>query len=253
MGESLKARLKAGHKAIGVWIDCFDPMASEILAGAGYDCAMVDMEHGPGSYRDAQLVLQAMRGTACTPLIRVPFNSRVEVKRALDIGAEGVMCPSVSTVEEAREAAAACRYAPTGVRGMAATIVRASDYGRDWQGYVARSDAEVLTICQIETRAGVENAAEIAAVEGVDLLFIGPMDLSADLGFLGQPDHPEVQRAIARVEQAVKGAGKLLGAIPTPGRPARALLDGGYDFILPDADSILLREAARASLAALRG
>lgn len=253
MGESFKARLKAGHKAIGVWIDSFDPVAAEILAGAGYDCAMVDMEHGPGSFRDAQTVLQAMRGSPCQPLIRVPSNDRVAVKRALDIGAAGVMCPSVSTVEEAREAAAACRYAPVGVRGMAATIVRASDYGRDWQAYVPRSDAEVLTICQIETRAGVDNVEAIAAVEGVDLLFIGPMDLSADLGFLGQPDHPEVQAAIGRVERAVKAAGKLLGTIPTPGRPARGLLAGDYDMILPDADTILLREGARASLAALRG
>lgn len=252
MSESLKARMRAGQSMIGVWINSCDPVAAEILAHSGYDCAMIDLEHGPGSYRDAQVLMQAMRGSPCQPLVRVPSNNRVEVKRALDIGAVGVMCPSVSTVEEAREAAAACRYAPTGVRGMAATIVRASDYGRDWQSYVPRSDAEVLTICQIETRAGVANAEAIAAVEGVDLLFIGPFDLSADMGHLGEPDHPEVQSAIAKVERAARAAGKLLGTIQTPGRPAKTLLAAGYELILPHADLSLLRDAARAGLAALR-
>jgi len=254
MSEGLKARLRAGKQAVGVWIAMADPAAAEILGGAGYDCAMIDLEHGPGSYRDAQTVMQALRsGGACEPLVRVPVNSGVDVKRRRDIGAVGVMCPGGASVAEAEEAAAACRYAPRGVRGMAASVVRASDWGRDWRAYVPRSDAEVLCICQIETRAGVENAAAIAAVEGVDLIFIGPMDLSADMGHLGEPDHPAVLEAIARVERATRAAGKLLGAIPTAGRPAKQLLAAGIDLLLPDADVILLREAARQSLASLRG
>ncbi len=253
MTESFKARLAQGRGAVGIWIESYDPVAAEILATAGYDCAMIDLEHGPGSYRDAQLVMQAMRGTACAPLVRVPVNSRVEIKRALDIGAVGVMCPSVSTVEDARESAIACRYPGAGgVRGMAPAIVRAADYGRDAQGYIARSDREVLTICQIETRAGVENIDAIAAVEGVDLLFIGPMDLSGDMGQVGNPDHPDVQAAIAKVEAAVRAAGKLLGAVPTGAHSARELLARGYNMVLPDADTLLLRDGARASLAALR-
>lgn len=254
MTESLKARLGKGRGLVGVWIESYDPVAAEILGTAGYDCAMIDLEHGPGSYRDAQLVMQTMRATPCAPLVRVPVSNRVEIKRALDIGAVGVMCPSISTVEEAREVAKACRYpgASGGVRGMAPTIVRAADWGRDWQGYIQRSNAEVLTIVQIETREGVENAAAIAAVEGVDMLFIGPMDLSGDLGQVGNADHPEVQSAIRRTEQAARGAGKLLGAVPTGAHSARSLLDRGYDLVIPDVDTLLLREGARASLAALR-
>jgi 2-keto-3-deoxy-L-rhamnonate aldolase RhmA len=258
MGETFKQRLARGRGGIGVWIETYDPIAAEILATAGYDCAMIDLEHGPGSYRDAQLVMQAMRGTACVPLLRVPVSNRVEIKRALDIGAQGVMCPSVSTVAEAEECAAACRYPARpgqghrGVRGMAPTIVRAADFGRDWQAYVERSDREVLTIVQIETAEGVENAAAIAAVAGVDMLFIGPMDLSGDLGQAGNPDHPTVQAAIARVETAARGAGKLLGAVPTGAHTAGSLLARGYNLVIPDVDTLLLREGARASLAALR-
>jgi 4-hydroxy-2-oxoheptanedioate aldolase len=253
MSESFKGRLGQGRGLVGVWIESYDPVAAEILGTAGYDCAMIDLEHGPGSYRDAQLVMQAMRGTACAPLIRVPVSNRVEIKRALDIGAVGVMCPSISTVEEAREAANACRYpGKGGVRGMAPTIVRAADWGRDWQGYIQRSNEQVLTIVQIETREGVENAAAIAAVEGVDMLFIGPMDLSGDLGRTGNPDHDDVQQAIRRIEQATRGAGKLLGAVPTGAHSARALLGRGYDLVIPDVDTLLLRDGARASLAALR-
>ncbi|GAB5471010.1 MAG: aldolase/citrate lyase family protein [Rhodospirillales bacterium] len=253
MSESLKQRLQAGETLFGFWHMTCSPMVAEVLGQSGYDCTMIDLEHGPGSYLDAQTSMQALSATGCAPLVRVPFNSRVEVKRALDIGAEGIMCPAVNTVAEAEEAARACRYPPAGVRGMAPTVVRASDYGRDWQAYMERSDRDVLCICQIETGEAVENVAEIAAVAGVDLLFVGPMDLSADLGHPGQPDHPDVDAAMRKVEAAAKAHAVALGAIPTPGRSSRDLQDLGYRFILPDGDVPLLRAAAEASLAKLRG
>ncbi|MEO1190206.1 MAG: aldolase/citrate lyase family protein [Pseudomonadota bacterium] len=250
---SLKARLAGSETVFGFWHMTCSPMVAEVLGQAGYDCCMIDMEHGPGSYLDAQTSIQALSATGCQPLVRVPVNSRVEVKRALDIGAVGVMCPAVNSREEAEEAAGACRYPKAGFRGMAPTVVRAADYGRDWRAYMERSDRDVLCICQIETGAAVEAVAEIAAVPGVDLLFIGPMDLSGDLGHPGEPDHPDVDAAMAKVEAAAKAAGVALGAIPTPGRSVAALKARGYHFLLPDGDVPFLRLGAEESLARLRG
>lgn len=252
MTQSLKQRLLAGETIIGCWQMTASPIAAEILGQAGYDCCMIDMEHGPGSYLDALAAMQALSGTPCQPLIRVPFMSRVEIKRALDSGAVGVMAPSVNTAEEAREAAGACRYPPIGQRGVAATVVRGARYGKGWQEYMERSDREVLCICQIETAEAVENVEAIAAVEGVDTLFIGPMDLSADMGLLGQPDHPDVDEAMRRVAAAAKANGKTLGSILTPARDVKVLRDAGYTMILADADITLLRDGAAASLQRLR-
>lgn len=250
---ALKARLKSGEQAVGYWFKTMSPMAAEVMADAGYDVCMIDLEHGPGDYWTALQVLQAMRGSGCTPMVRVPSLNRVEIKKALDIGVQGIMAPSVNNVADAQEAVAACRYAPRGVRGMAATIVRATNYGRDWREYVKVADDAIFVICQIETREGLDNVEAIAATEGVDLLFIGPMDLSASLGHLGEPDHPEVRAAIEKVEAAAKKAGKLLGTIPTPERSAAALFASGYAMVIGDSDVGLLRDGARRSLTALKG
>ncbi|MHC4984251.1 MAG: HpcH/HpaI aldolase family protein, partial [Planctomycetota bacterium] len=184
--------------------------------------------------------------------MRVPANDPVWIKRALDTGIAGIMIPAVGGAAEAEAAVAACRYPPRGHRGMAPTIVRASGYGADWRGYVDKAAEELLVICQIETRQAVEEAAGIASVDGVDMLFLGPFDLSAALGQLGAPDHPEVRTRITEVEQAAKAAGKRLGGIPTPGRTAEALFAAGYDLVLADFDVVLLRDGAHASVARLR-
>ena len=251
MSDCLKARMRAGSVMVGCWIHLFDKLASEIVGQAGYDFAMIDLEHGPGEVMDAISVMQAL-GADCPALVRVPGNDPLWIKRILDAGAEGVMIPSVNSREEAEAAATACHYAPRGMRGMAAVIARAATYGVDWQDYVRRIEEEVLVICQIETREAVANVAEIAAVGDVDLLFVGPFDLSGSMGHLGEPDHPEVRAAIGQVEDAAKAAGKLLGGIATPGRAAEELAAAGYDLILQDSDLSLLRESARASAAHLR-
>jgi len=248
MSDSLKDRMRAGAPVFGFWHMSGSPVVAEILGQAGYDCAMIDMEHGPGSYLDALYAMQAMSATDCEPLVRVPVNSPVEVKRALDVGAVGVMCPAVGSVAEAEIAARSCRYPPDGLRGVAPTVVRAAKYGRGWRAYMEQSDRDVLCMCQIETRGGLDAVDEIAAVDGVDLLFVGPMDLSADLGFPGEPDHPEVDEAIRRVAAAAKAAGKLAGSIPTAGRGSKALVEAGYLFVMADADITLLRDGASESL-----
>ena len=252
MAPDLKSRLLAGEPALGCWLELMSPLVAEIVAQAGYDCVLIDMEHGAAGYSDAIPMLQAVAASGTAPLIRVPSNDPVALKRTLDLGVSGVMIPSVNSRAEAEAAVAACRYPPRGIRGMAPTIVRASDYGRHWQDYVREIDEKFLVICQIESAEAVAAAPEIAAVEGVDVLFIGPFDLSASLGHLGEPDHAEVQEAIASVEQAAQEAGCLMGALPTVARPPAALLAAGYKLILPDADTLILRDGADAGVARWR-
>ena len=230
----------------------FSPIVAEVVAQAGYDFVLIDLEHGPGSYLDAIALMQAIQGRDCAPLMRVPSNDEVALKRALDTGVVGVMVPAVNTAAEAEAAVAACHYPPRGRRGMAAAIVRGADYGLRAAEYIESAGEELLVMCQIESAEAVENVVAIAGTEGVDMLFVGPFDLSANVGHLGEPDHPEVRAMIARVEAAAKAAGKLLGAIPTPERSAAELVAAGYELIIADADVVLLRDGARASLATLR-
>jgi 2-keto-3-deoxy-L-rhamnonate aldolase RhmA len=230
----------------------FSPIAAEVVAQAGYDCVLIDLEHGPGWYLDMLPLIHAIQGHPCAPLVRVPSNDPVALKKVLDIGVAGVMVPSVDTAEQAEAAVAACRYPPKGNRGMAVGIVRASDYGARTKEYLTEAEDALMIMCQIESAEAVSNAREIAAIEGVDMLFIGPYDLSASLGHLGEPDHPEARAAIAEIEAAAKSAGVKLGTIPTPERDAALLAKAGYSLVMVDSDVIMLRDAARSSLAALR-
>lgn len=248
----LKGRLLAGEKAFGGFVSAASPVAAEVMALCGYDCLMIDREHGAGDILNAQLQVTALRTTACAALMRVPANDPVELKRALDIGLDGVMVPAVDTTDQARAAVAGCRYPPAGHRGMAAGLVRASGYGTDLERYMRVGEQQLLVICQIETAKGLKNVDAIAAVDGVDMLFVGPYDLSANLGHLGAPDHPEVDRAIERVRKAARKAGKLLGIIPTPGRSAADLFDRGFHLVLGSADLMLLRDGALAEVRAAR-
>lgn len=250
--NALKARMRSGERVNGFWAELFSPAASEIMAAAGYDCAMIDCEHGPGDTASAIAVMRAIQATSCTPLVRVPGNDPVWIKRLLDAGAQGVMIPAVNTADQAEAAVAACHYPPRGVRGMAAPIVRASGYGRDWQGYVQEIAQSLLVICQIESGEALQSLDRIAAVDDLDMIFIGPFDLSASLGHMGEPDHPVVRQAITRAEQAAKAQGCLLGGIPTPERSPKMLYDAGYDLVLADIDVLMLREGAQAGVAALQ-
>lgn len=254
MGKSGGAveRLKAGEQAFGCWLHLFDNVVSEIVAQAGYDCVLMDFEHGPGGLTEAIGVMQAAERCGCPALCRVPANDPVWIKRVLDIGVAGVMAPAVNSRDEALALAESCYYPPRGRRGLAASLIRASRYGADLDRYLAHCAEDLLVIAQIETAQAVEAAAEIAAVDGIDMIFIGPFDLSADLGHLGQPDHPDVRQAIERTEQAVRAAGKLLGGLPSPERSAKDLFDGGYDLVLAGSDVLLLRDAARADAAQLK-
>ncbi len=254
--NGLKRRLAEGRPALGCWLGMASPIAAEIVGLAGFDCAVIDHEHGPGSLGDGLALLQALSGTGCTGIMRVPANDPVYIKRALDIGVEGIMVPSVNSVEEARAAVAACRYPPAGVRGAAYGLVRAADYGLCGERYRDGCADELLVICQIESAAAVEAIPGIAAVEGVDALFVGPYDLSGSIGRLGRFDDPEVRALLDRAERAILDSGKPYGTIPVKGRPMESLLAAGCRLVVAGSDVGFLRGGAaalRESFAAAAG
>jgi len=250
--NSLKKKLAAGKKALGLWLALGNNATAEIAGLAGYDWVMIDHEHGPGDFQSAIAQMQALAAFDTTCLIRVPWNDQVYIKRALDAGAEGIMVPMIETPDEARAAVAACRYPPNGIRGAATSSVRAADYGIREADYVANAEARLMIICQIETPKGIDNIEAIAAVEGVDMLFVGPSDISTNLGYAKQRDHPEVKAVLADVEKRIKDAGKWMGTVLRFGLDPQDLFDAGYDIVSGGSDSAHIRNAAVAQVKAHR-
>jgi len=252
MTATPKTRLRNGEHLNGCWIEAFSSITAEIMAAAGYDTAMIDLEHGPGSFVDAIAMMQAVGNRGCAPLIRVSSADSVTIKRALDIGPTGIMVPDVRSVAEAEAVVSACRYAPAGNRGAAPIIIRAADYGRDVDAYLSWMQSEFLLICQIESRQAVEDIEQIAAVGGVDMLFIGPADLSGSLGAFGRFDTDEFIAAFERIERATLGAGKWLGTIPIPGWSAERLFANGHHLVISGADTLFVRDGAAKDVRALQ-
>jgi 2-keto-3-deoxy-L-rhamnonate aldolase RhmA len=244
---SFKQRCKSNRPQIGCWLNLGSPLAAELLAASGYDCVLIDREHSPADMMTALAMLHAARTGGGAVLMRVPSNDPAEIKRAADLGVDGIMVPQVESAEEAAGAAKAAYYPPAGQRGFAPGAIRASGFGRNG-AYVHEAAGQMLLICQIETARGAEAATEIGRVPGVDLLFIGPYDFSAGLGHPGEPDHPAVRRRIDAVERACQDAGIPLGGIPTPGRSARALIEAGYALVLSGSDVAFLRQGAAAQI-----
>lgn len=250
--NALKQTLAAGRQALGCWLATGSPIAAEIVGLAGYDFLIIDHEHGPGSLIGAVGQLQAVAVSPSTVLMRVPWNDPVYIKRALDTGVEGIMVPMVETAEQARAAVAACRYPPDGIRGCAASMVRASRYGLDAADYVEQVNRELCIVVQIESGRAVDNVAEIAAVEGVDVLFIGPTDLSASIGLPGRTGEAEALRLIERAESTIRAAGARMAAVPYAGMTWQEMFDRGYDMIAGASDVALLRNGALADVRAHR-
>jgi len=247
----VKHMLKAGQKTAGGWSQLCSPTSAEILARAGFDWILIDMEHSPNDLQTLMAQLQAINGYGAVPLVRSPWNDIVWIKRILDAGAYGVMVPSVNTREQAVAAVQACKYPPAGVRGIAGSP-RAAGFGRDTTSYLKRANDEILVILQIETPQAIENLDEIGKVPGVDALFIGPMDLSTAMGHLGNPSHPEVQAAIAKVEAKVKALGIPLGTISGGWDQAKALFDRGYQLVTLLSDVIMISRGSAEAVAKFR-
>lgn len=239
----LKRKLKEGQRTAGAWLQLCSPIAAEIMADAGFDWLLIDMEHGHGDYQTLLAQLQAIEGSGVTPLVRVQGNDAMVIKRVLDLGAHGVVVPWVSGREECAAAVRACKYPPDGIRGMAGSH-RAAGFGRFGAEYWKRANAEVLVVVQIETREAVQDVDAMLAVPGVDVAFVGPADLSAALGHVGDPRHPEVVEAIAAVERAARKAGVALGTISRAWDDASVLYQRGYQMVTLTSDATLLTQQA---------
>jgi len=239
----VKKLLKAGKKTAGSWSQLCSSASTEVLCRAGFDWLLIDLEHSPNDLQTLFAQLQAMSGSGVVPIVRSPWNDQVWIKRILDAGAYGVMIPSVNTKEQAVAAVGACKYPPQGFRGIAGSP-RAAGYGRDTASYLKRANDEILVILQVETPQAIENLDAIGSVPGVDALFIGPMDLSTSMGYLGNPAHPEVQAAMARVEAKAKALGLPLGTISAGWDQAKALYERGYQMVTLMSDVILLSRSS---------
>ncbi len=199
----------------GTFVNVGSATAVEITAGVGFDWILIDLEHGSGSLADLRSMLLACRGSSAAPVVRIRSVDPDTVKFVMDSGAAGIMFPFVSSVEEARRAVASIKYPPLGMRGVAG-VIRATDYGRRWKRYFSEANEKSLVVVQIETREAVAAADEIAAVEGVDVLFVGPLDLSVSLGYPGEYDRPESIEAYQKVIAACERHGKTAGILSRP-------------------------------------
>lgn len=239
------------HKlpASGCWVNIFEPAIGELVGACGYDYALIDMEHSPATLDSVLPMIRAVQLGGAKALVRVPDKQLEWIGRLMDMGADGVMVPMINTAKEAQSLAKAALYAPLGTRGMAAGIVRATQYGVSTASYLDNFRMNFLLIVQIETRQGVESAEEIASVEGVDCVFIGPYDLSGSLGNPGEPEHKGTRAGIRRITAAVKKVGKPLSTLTNPARNARKLLAEGYDLVFSGSDLGMIRQAFQADAA----
>ena len=237
-----KRAIKAGRLQVGLWSSLSSHVTVEVIAGAGFDWLLLDTEHSPNELPMVHAQLQAMVGGTAHPVVRPPWNDAVAIKRFLDVGVQSFLVPYVQDEAEARAAVAATRYPPRGVRGVA-TASRASRFGRV-KDYFARAEEELCVIVQLESRKALGNLEAIAAVDGVDGLFIGPSDLSADLGHLGDPGHAEVQRAIEDAIRRIQACGKAAGFLTGDERLARRYVELGCMVAAVGSDVGLLARGA---------
>lgn len=242
--NTFKRAIKAGQKQIGLWSSLSSHLTVEVLAGAGFDWLLLDTEHAPNDLPMVLSQLQATTGGTAHPIVRPPWNDTVVVKRYLDAGVQSFLIPYVQDEAEARAAVAATRYPPRGVRGFASAS-RASRYGRI-KDYYARAEEEMCVLVQVETRHALGNLEAIAAVDGVDGVFIGPGDLSADMGHLNQPGHPEVVAAIEDAIRRLKALGVAPGILTGDEALARRFIEQGCLFTAVGSDvGILARGSER--------
>lgn len=246
LAPSFRARLASSDRAlIGMWACSGSPLVTEVAAGSGLDWLLIDMEHSANTLESVVLQLQAAAAYPIAPLVRVAANDTVAIKQVLDLGAQNIIVPMVSTAEEAKAAVAATRYPPEGVRGVGSALARSARWNRV-DRYLQESSEHTSLTVQIETAAGVEAAADIAAIDGIDAVFVGPSDLSASMGLLGQQTHPSVMAAVEHVFTAVQAAGKPVGVNAFDPVAADAYIAAGADFVAVGADVALLARSSEA-------
>ncbi len=241
-----KQRLLEGTTQYGLWVSLADSVAAEIVAGAGFDWFVIDAEHAPNDVRSILHQLQAVSGYTASPIVRPIEGTKPAIKQLLDIGAQTILVPMVETAEQAKRLVRAMRYPPDGERGVA--TARSARWGRV-ENYWRQADAETCLIVQVESNLGLENLTEITAVDGVDAVFIGPSDLGASLGHLGDAKNPKVRRAVCDALSEIRAGNKSAGVLTTNPSLAVEFTEAGANFVGVGVDTILLANATSALVA----
>jgi 4-hydroxy-2-oxoheptanedioate aldolase len=241
--NTFKRALQAGETQIGVFLGLCDPYSAELMAGTGFDWLLIDGEHAPNTPESVMRQLQAIAAYPVRTVVRTVDHDPARIKQYLDVGVQTLLVPMVESADEARALVRAMRYPPNGIRGVGTALARAARWnGVD--GYFAQADAEMCLIVQVESRAGLAALDDILAVEGIDAVFIGPADLAASLGHLGNPGHDEVKTVIADALARIRQSGKGAGVFSADPAAAARYLDSGASFIAVGVDTLLLRNAA---------
>jgi 4-hydroxy-2-oxoheptanedioate aldolase len=243
--NSFKQALANGDRVIGCWLSFAEASAAEIMGTAGFDWLVIDGEHGPNDIRSIRDQLMALHSSPSHPVVRVPVGETWMIKQVLDAGAQTVLVPMVESGDQARELVRACTYPPLGNRGVGATATRATRCG-SVSDYIQTADEEICLLVQVENRAGMEALDDILAVEGVDGVFIGPADLSTDMGYAGNAAAPEVRDVISDAIDLIREAGKAPGILGVSEDAVQTYSDMGAQFLAVGIDVLLLTQAARA-------
>jgi 4-hydroxy-2-oxoheptanedioate aldolase len=241
-----KQNLAAGKQQIGLWLSLGSPTSTEIVAGSGYDWLLLDLEHTTIDIGQVTDHLRAAKGGTAEMVVRVPWNDPITFKRLLDAGVRSFMVPMVQSAHEARAAVAATRFPPGGIRGAAGNT-RASNFARN-PTYMQHAHEQQCLVAQIETIRAVDAIEEIGAVDGIDGLFVGPNDLAASIGYLGQTTHADVKELIARALAKMKSTGKGRGILNFVPAEARAFLGSGFTFIAVGSDGAIVARRSESLL-----
>ncbi len=245
MGDKVRQALVQGRKQLAAWVNMESPIATEIMAGAGFDIIFIDQEHGPGNALSAITQQQAIRaGGDSAAFIRIHENNTQLIKRVLDTGVDGIMVPLVETAEDVAAVVAGCRLPPHGVRGTAPGNIRAANYGYQTDRFVESRGLDVFVMTQVETEKTVTNLNEIVQMDGVDLLFIGRNDLASSIGKLDDQQSTEALELLNEAEHRIKQAGRWMGGVPAAHDSPADMFERGYDLVVAGAEHALLRNAA---------
>ena len=245
----LRERALQREVLAGTWLNLGSSVTAEIAGRAGFDWLLIDLEHGSGDEAHLLGQLQAISATEATAIVRVAWNEAPRIKRTLDLGPSGIMIPYINTVEEAQRAVAAMRYPPQGIRG-AARFTRAAGFSLEFDQYFVEANANLLTIVQIETPQAVAQVEEIAAIEGVDVLFVGPLDLSVGLGIPQQYTHPDFRAALLRVSEAAKRNHKAAGILLSSSDQIAQTIADGFTFLAVGSDGGMVASGMKSLSAA---
>lgn len=249
--KNLKKRIRQGETLYGCWLNLGSSVTAEIVGQAGYDWVLVDIEHGAGGEKDVLFQLQALQHTPAAAIVRVESAERQRIHRVLDLGAEGIMCPRIRDTAEAKEAVRGLHYPPGGSRGVA-KMVRATNFGQNFLTYWQEARDNIVGIVQIETREVLDHLDEVAALDDVDVLFIGPADLSMALGIYGQFDHPQFTDAVSAIVSAAARAGKASGILLFNPDDFNRYHELGIRVIACGADATFVAQGARTMVQKLK-